>query len=167
MGPSARRNLRWRTACTLPITRTRSWWADPAPLEQIQRPGLWRGLGDTERCLRGVGLRQLAHPHTQQPQPPAQVDPLEALAGDAPDGLAGGRENLAGLVARRNPEVVVAQLDADGLAHVALALQVAGQLHAQLGENGAQLRLVAYGVQVAVEGGFAAHRHRLALGHDG
>jgi hypothetical protein len=34
---------------------------------------------------------------------------------------------------------------------------------AQLGEDAAQLGAVVHRVQVAVEGGFAAHRNRLAL----
>jgi hypothetical protein len=68
-------------------------------------------------------------------------------------------------VARDGLEVLEAQLDADGAAGVALALQVFGHLLGQLGEDGAQLGAVAHGVQVAVEGGLAAHRHRLAVRH--
>ena len=50
-------------------------------------------------------------------------------------------------------------------AGVALARQVAGELRAQVGEDRAELVAVAHRVQVAVEGGLAADRLRLARGH--
>ena len=74
-------------------------------------------------------------------------------------------ELFDGLVARGDLEIVVAQLDPDGLSDIALALQVLRDLLAQVREDGAQLGAVAHRVQVALEGGLAAHRHRLALGH--
>ena len=56
---------------------------DRRPQNKSSVPGCGAGSATRSGLLRRVGLRQLAHPHTQQPQPPAQVDPLEALAGDA------------------------------------------------------------------------------------
>ena len=88
------------------------------------------------------------------------------MAADPAQGLRVGREIGNGLVARRNPEVVVTQLDAYGLGDVALALQVVGQLLAQAGEDGAQRRAIAHRMQVTLEGGFPADGHRLAFGDD-
>ena len=67
-------------------------------------------------------------------------------------------------VARGNLEIGIAQLDANGSADIALALQVSGDLFAQAGEHGTQFGTVAHCVQIAVESGFAAHADRLALG---
>ena len=64
-------------------------------------------------------------------------------------------------------EVVVAQFDADGLAHIAFALQVVSHTFAQIGEDGAEFCLVSHRVQIAVKGGFTAHADRLAVGYQG
>ena len=70
------------------------------------------------------------------------------------------------LVARHRAEVVEAQLDAHGASRVALAREVPRQPLAELREDLRQLGAIARGGQVALEGGLAADRHRLALGHD-
>ena len=70
------------------------------------------------------------------------------------------------LIACRDFEIVIAQLDADGLGDVALALQVACHLLAQPGEDRAQFGLVAHRMQVTLERCFAAHADRFALGHN-
>ena len=90
---------------------------------------------------------------------------LEALPGQTANGGGVGRVLIHGQVAREALEVVVAQLDANRLAHIALALQVVGDLLTKLGEDGAQFCLVAHGVQVAFERGFPAHADRFAF-HD-
>src|SRR5690606_14246910 len=72
------------------------------------------------------GFDELAHPHPQQADAPREIDPLEAQAGlSAHCGCVGG-ELLDGGVPRDALEVVIAQLDADGLADVTFALQVCG-----------------------------------------
>ena len=83
-----------------------------------------------ERC---VGLAQVAHPHAQQSQAFVQRCALEAktrcLANGA--GVVGGVGQ--GLVAGETLKIVVAQFDADGFAHVTLALQVGGQEGGEIG----------------------------------
>ena len=74
-----------------------------------------------------------------------------------------GCVQLQRLVAGYAFEVVVTQLDADGFALVAFALQVGGHLLAQAGENLPQLLAVAHRVQVFLKGGFAAHADGFAV----
>ena len=83
------------------------------------------------------------------------------------DALRIGGVFIGAVVARDGLEVVVANFDADGAALVAFALQIGRDLLAQAGEHRAEFLAVAHGVQVALEGGLAAHAHRLALGHHG
>ena len=45
-------------------------------------------------------------------------------------------------------------------------MQILGQARTQLGQDGAELGAVAHGVQIALEGGFAADADWLALKHD-
>ena len=111
-----------------------------------------------------IVLHQCPHPHAQQTQLFIQRHPFEALARHTADGGGVGGVRQHGLVTRGGFEVVVAQLDADGFAHIALALQVVGHLFTQPGEDAAQLGLVVHGMQVAVERGLAAHGHRFTLG---
>ena len=110
-----------------------------------------------------IDLDQRAHTHTQQAKSPIQVDPLErqacALAYGV--GIVGGLRDAQ--VSRHTFEIVIAQLDADGAALVALALQVFGHPLAQLREDGAKRLAVLHWVQVAFEGGLAAHGHRFAV----
>jgi hypothetical protein len=87
--------------------------------------------------------------NADQAQPPAQVDALQAAAGGAPDRARIERVRRQRQVARRDLEVVEAQLDADRLGGVRLARQVAGELLAQLGEDRAQLGAIAHRVEVA------------------
>eukprot|EP01136_Pigoraptor_vietnamica_P044545 Opistho-1_new@21414 len=129
--------------------------------------GVWRCTVDRGRLALCPGLDELAHAHAQQADAPVQVHPLEAQAGLAADGGGVRGEVVQGHVARDDLEIVVAQLDADGLARVALAAQILRNLLAQAGEDGAERGAVAHRVQVALEGGFAAHAHRLALGLHG
>src|SRR5689334_3880172 len=111
--------------CTSRTTRTRSGWAEE----------VGRRFGDAVRRrwshrhgngLSRPGLRELAHPHPQQAQPPLEVHALEALARGSANLLRVGCVVIERQVPRSGLEVVEAQLDADGAAHVTLALQVLG-----------------------------------------
>src|SRR3990167_9436562 len=111
------------------------------------------------------GLDQLAHAHAQQTDAAGQIHTLEAQAGPAAGGGGVVGEVIDRHVARHALEIVIPQLDADGFSSVALALQVVRDLFAEFREHRAQFSAVAHRVQVALEGGFSAHAHRLALGH--
>ena len=67
------------------------------------------------------------------------------------------------LVARDGLEVVVAELEPDRAAGVAGALQVVGDVQAEVGEDLGELRAVARGGEVAVERRLAADRLGLAV----
>src|SRR5450755_3278644 len=100
-------------------------------------------------------MRKATDAHPQQTDAPLQRHPLEALARDAADDARVVRRRIDGLVAGDDAEVVVAKLEPDGPADVALALQISGQLDAKLGENLRQRGAIAHRVQVAIEGRFA------------
>ena len=91
-------------------------------------------------------LGERAHAHAQQTQPLRQRHPLEQQAGVVANGLGVGRVVRQRLVTSDAFKVVVAQLDADGFAHVTLALQVFGHLLAQPREHFAQRCFVAHRV---------------------
>ena len=94
-----------------------------------------------------------------------QVHALQALAGVAPDLDRIGGVVVHRLVTRGDAEIGIAQLDAKGACHIALALQVGRYLLAQARENLPQFGLVMDCVQVAVKRGFAADADRLAVRH--
>lgn len=119
--------------------------------------------------MRGgvIHAGQGAHFHAQQAQALVQRHPPQAFAGRAADG-GGVRRGLGqGHVARDAGEVGIAQLDAHGAAHVALAHQVLAQALAEPGEDFGQRFAVVFGVQVALEGGFAADGFGLVAGDHG
>ena len=108
----------------------------------------------------------LSYLDSDQAQAPFERGALETQAGRAANhGRIAGMKAQR-LLARRTLEVVVAQFDADGLAYVAMALEILRQALAQLRKQCAQLAAIAHGVQIALEGGFAAHRYRLARRDD-
>ena len=88
------------------------------------------------------------------------------MARHLPDAFGVGRVFRQALVARHGLKVVKAQLDADGFAFVAFALQIGRYLFAEPGENGPEFFAVAHSVQVALKRGFAAHADGFALGLD-
>ena len=139
-------------------------------LEQLTRPAVATGArfaGLVPECparqWQIASLGQRADAYAEQTQATRQRHALETLAGGKPDSLRVCRVLDQGLIARGDLEIIKTQLDANGLAHVSLSLQVAGDLLAQAREDCAQFGTVAHGVQVALEGGFAAHRHGLAV----
>src|SRR5574343_1648858 len=70
------------------------------------------------------GLDERAHAHAQQANAARQVHALEALTSDLPYAFGSGHVRVQARGARDALEVVVTDLDADGAAFVALALQV-------------------------------------------
>ena len=118
------------------------------------------------RGARSVGgeRRQRRDAHAEEADAPLERHALQALARRAPDRLRILRRVLDRAIARDRLEVVEAQLDADRPADVALAREIAGEAHAQIGEDLRQLGAIAAHRQVAIERGLAADRLRLALG---
>jgi hypothetical protein len=152
-------------------TRCRCRCRQASPAGDSKSGRLYVAAGSAARVDTGAApptrSASRASAHAEQPQPARQVDALQALAGRAADRPRVQRVGRQRQVAGDDAEIVEAQLDADRLAGVALALQVTGQLHAQLGEDLAERAAVAHRMQVALEGGLAADRLRLAVGDDG
>src|SRR5690606_40458767 len=94
--------------------------------------------------------RQLSHPHSQQPDAPRKIDTLEPQPGVTTNSGGIGRVLLHRRIARHSLEVVETQLDADGAADIALALQVPRHLLAQAGEDLAELGAVMHHMQLAI-----------------
>ena len=81
------------------------------------------------------GNRERADPHAEQPDPPIEGHALQAFARGAADRARVLGRRGDGLVARHGVEVVVAKLEPDRLARVALALKIVGNADAKLGED--------------------------------
>src|SRR5213593_1030885 len=119
-----------RTGCRSFVTVTEQ--RQLALLGGIRRR--WFGGPQPRRSARvAAPLLQRARSHAEQAQAPRQVDALQAFPRHAADRARVGRGLRQGVVARDGLEVVEAQLDADGAARVALALQVLRELLDQLG----------------------------------
>mmetsp|Transcript_6770 Transcript_6770/g.28501 ORF Transcript_6770/g.28501 Transcript_6770/m.28501 type:complete len:408 (+) Transcript_6770:2174-3397(+) len=112
-------------------------------------------------------MHQVANAHAHQPQALVELDALQAQADGAAD--VGGRRDRPreGLVAGHGHKAFEAQFEAHRLAGVALAGEVLGQALAELIQDLAEPGLVVHRVQVALEGGLAADRHRLTVRDDG
>ena len=173
---------RWRCGCGrcrrrdgVRDGRRAGWSVRPRPsarvVEQRQLPlGLaCCGLAAHARRPRVARARQRTHAHAEQAQPARQVYPLQA---QPPAACRIARPRRAGRqrqahVARHGAEVVEAQLDADRAALVAIGLRcrsLARRSTSSVNNTPTARRGRPLRMQVAVEGGFAAHRHRLAAG---
>src|SRR5581483_7023162 len=119
-----------------------------------------RGIPDA-----GPGSRaaQVADAHADQAHRALERYAAERLEGRLADGAGVARRRGERHVARHRPEVGVTQLHADRAARVSARAQVLGDLRAQPGERPGDLAALA---RVALEGGLAAARLRLAEGHD-
>ena len=81
-----------------------------------------------------------------------------------PNGFGVGRVKRERVVTGDTLKIIKTQFDANGFSHITFALQIGSDLLAQAGEDVAQGGAVMPHMQILVEGGFAAHRHRFRFG---
>ena len=95
---------------------------------------LGRAVSFCAGCHHRVVSAKAGRTHPEQPNLACQRNALEAIAGGLADGFCVVNGPLQGDVARERPEVIEAQLDAEGARSIALALKVGRDLGAQGGE---------------------------------
>ena len=110
---------------------------------------------------------KLPDAHSQQPQGILQINAFQAQSGYLAQYLRIGGVVVDGGVAGGSTEVGIAQLDADGFAGIALALQIGSHTLAQVGQDVAEFRFVTHRMQVTRKSGFTADAHRLAVRDQG